>query len=347
MSFDADVAIIGAGPLGIELAAAFKLAGISYLLFDKEQLGQMIYNFPPQTHFFSSNDRISIAGIPIQTLDQQKCTREEYLTYLRTVFSTYGLQIHAFEEVTAIEQKDGFVITTSKRKYKTHFVVVATGSTSRPRLLNVPGEELPHVSTKMVDPHLYYQQTVVVIGGKNSAVESAIRLSHAGAHPHIILRKPELEKDAVKYWLFPELEGGVKRGEILMTPNAEVVEITPTSVKVRDLGNNQIKEIQADRVIKAIGFDADMSLLEKLGVELVTSVRRPAFQEDTMETKVPNLFVLGTIVGGTQRAYRVFIENSHQHVGKILNCIASRLHKELPPIEWVSKKDAVPLHLEQ
>jgi thioredoxin reductase (NADPH) len=347
MSFDADVAIIGAGPLGVELAAALKLSGISYLLFDKEQLGQMIFNFPPQTHFFSSNDRISIAGIPIQTLDQQKCTREEYLAYLRTVVGTYGLQIHPFEEVLSVTIKDGFILTTPKKTYRTRFVVVATGSTSRPRLLKVPGESLPHVYTKMVDPHLYFQQKVVVIGGKNSAVETAIRLSHAGAHPHLILRKPDLDKDAVKYWLFPELEGGLKRGEILMTQNAEVIEITPSSVKIRDLGTQQVKEVAADCVIKAIGFEADMSLLQRLGVELITTVQRPAFDDATMETKVPNLFVLGTIVGGTQRGYRVFIENSHQHVGKILSCIANRLNITPPHIDWVTKKDAVPLHLEQ
>jgi len=71
-----EAAIIGAGPLGIELAIALKLAGISYVQFDKGQVGQMIANFPPQTRFFSSSERISLSGIPIQTLDQQKCSRE-------------------------------------------------------------------------------------------------------------------------------------------------------------------------------------------------------------------------------------------------------------------------------
>lgn len=347
MSFDAEVAIIGAGPLGIELAAALKLSSISYLLFDKEQMGQMIYNFPPQTHFFSSNDRIAIAGIPIETLDQQKCTREQYLAYLRTVFLTYQLEIHPFEEVVAIEPKDGFVVTTNKAVYKVRFVVVATGSTSYPRKLNVPGENLPHVGIKMADPQHYFQQKVAIIGGKNSAVETALRLFQAGAHPHIIMHKPTLEKEAIKYWLYPELEGCIKRGEILLTSNAEVVEILPGRIKVKDLSSNKIIDIEADQVIKAIGFDADMSLLEKLGIKLITSVQRPEFDDATMETQVPNLFVLGTIIGGTQRGYKVFIENSHNHVGKILNCIGSRLDRRIPEIHWVSKKDAVALHLEQ
>src|SRR5947208_8370493 len=80
-----DVAIIGAGPIGLELAVAFKRAGIDYLQFDARQIGYTISWFPPQTRFFSSNDRIAIAGVPLQTPDQNKCTREQYLAYLRTV----------------------------------------------------------------------------------------------------------------------------------------------------------------------------------------------------------------------------------------------------------------------
>ena len=77
-------AIIGAGPLGIELAVALKRASIPYIHFDAKQIGHTISWFPPQTRFFSSNERIAIAGVPLQTPDQMKCTREEYLAYLRT-----------------------------------------------------------------------------------------------------------------------------------------------------------------------------------------------------------------------------------------------------------------------
>src|SRR4051794_17186578 len=69
----AQVAIIGAGPLGIELAVALKRAGISCLHFDAKQIGYTISWFPPQTRFFSSNERIAIAGVPLQTADQMKC----------------------------------------------------------------------------------------------------------------------------------------------------------------------------------------------------------------------------------------------------------------------------------
>src|SRR6478672_5371198 len=97
---DAQVAIVGAGPLGIELAVALKRAGVSALQFDARQVGHTISWFPPQTRFFSSNDRIAIAGVPLQTPDQMKATREEYLAYLRAVVQQFDLKINTYEPVT-------------------------------------------------------------------------------------------------------------------------------------------------------------------------------------------------------------------------------------------------------
>src|SRR5215471_770065 len=100
----ADVAIIGAGPIGIELAIALKRRGIDYLQFDARQIGYTISWFAPQTQFFSSNDRIAIAGVPLHTPNQGKATREQYLTYLRCVIEQFDLQINVYEPITGIER---------------------------------------------------------------------------------------------------------------------------------------------------------------------------------------------------------------------------------------------------
>src|SRR5437764_15490921 len=90
----AEVGIIGAGPIGIELAVALKRAGIDYLHFDAKQIGYTISWFAPQTKFFSSNERIAIAGVPLETPDQGKATREQYLAYLRGVVKQFDLKIN-------------------------------------------------------------------------------------------------------------------------------------------------------------------------------------------------------------------------------------------------------------
>src|SRR5881394_3457097 len=99
-----DVALIGAGPIGLELAVALKHAGVDYLHFDAKQIGYTISWFAPQTRFFSSNERIAIAGVPLQTPDQGKCTREQYLAYLRSLVEEFDLRVNTYEPVVGIER---------------------------------------------------------------------------------------------------------------------------------------------------------------------------------------------------------------------------------------------------
>ena len=84
------VAIIGAGPIGLELAVAFKQFGIDYIQFDAGQIGTTIAWYPIEMLFHSSSDRLGLAGVPIQTATQQKITREEYLAYLRALVMQFG-----------------------------------------------------------------------------------------------------------------------------------------------------------------------------------------------------------------------------------------------------------------
>src|SRR5438128_6427 len=119
-----DVIVIGAGPIGLELAVALKREGVDYLQFDAKQIGYTISWFPPQTRFFSSSDRIAIAGVPLQTPDQNKCTREQYLAYLRSVVQQFDLRVNTYEPVTSIERQggNGFQIMTrpasGQRRYR-------------------------------------------------------------------------------------------------------------------------------------------------------------------------------------------------------------------------------------
>src|SRR3954463_5288248 len=102
-----DVAVIGAGPIGLALAAALKRAGFDYLHFDAKQIGYTVSWFAPQTRFFSSHERIAIAGVPLQTPDGGKCSREQSLPYLRTVVQHFDLRVRPYEPVTAIDQIPG------------------------------------------------------------------------------------------------------------------------------------------------------------------------------------------------------------------------------------------------
>ncbi|MHC4107115.1 MAG: NAD(P)-binding domain-containing protein, partial [Planctomycetota bacterium] len=182
-----EVIVVGGGPIGIELGVALQRAGVETLHLEAGQIGWTMFRWPPMTRWFSSPERITIAGCPIQTLDQSKCTREEYLAYLRSVVMQFGLEIHTYEPVVELARRsDGFVVTTRlhdgrSRTHRGRRLVLATGGMARPNLLGIPGEDQTHASHYMGDPHEYFGKRVLIVGGRNSAVEAALRLYHAGA----------------------------------------------------------------------------------------------------------------------------------------------------------------------
>ena len=144
------VIIVGAGPIGLELAIALKRANVDYLHFDAGQVGQTITWFPRQAQFFSSPERIGISGVPLVTPDQTKATREEYLAYLRGVVEQFQLEVRTLQRVTAISRPDPtepFIVQThhggTDEAFTARYVVLAVGDMHRPRLLHIPGEEPP------------------------------------------------------------------------------------------------------------------------------------------------------------------------------------------------------------
>ena len=342
-----DVIIIGAGPIGLELAVALKKRGIDYLHFDAKQIGYTISWFAPQTRFFSSNERIAIAGVPLETPDQSKASREEYLGYLRGVVKQFDLDVRTYEPVVGIDRPPymagEFVVTTNprgiSRTYRAGRVVLCTGGTDRPRRLNVPGEDLPHVDHYFRDPHIYFGRKLLVVGGKNSAVEAALRSHHAGAKVAISYRREQLPEKSIKYWLLPEINHLIKSGRIKSYFETQPAAITPTHVTLRKSGYrvsgigsdppiaipdtrhptpDDIFDVPADFVLALIGYEQDNTLFKQAGVELVGECGAPAFDDRTMETNVPGLYVAGTAVGGTQNKFTVFIENCHVHVDRIV-----------------------------
>ena len=325
------VLIVGAGPIGLEVHWELKRRGIDCLQVDKSQVGSTIGWFPEGMTFFSSPDRIGICGIPLQTPGQRKATKEEYLDYLRSVAVAHDLPVRSYEEVVSIEP--GFVATTRRadgeHRIEAEAVVLATGDMAFSRKLGIPGEDLAHVSHYFVEPHRYFRRKLLVVGGKNSAVEAALRCWHAGADVSISYRRDAFPEKSVKYWLLPELKGRVYRGEIAAHMETEPVAITPTHVTLRT--SDEDYDVPADAVLLMTGYTADMTLFEGLGARLEGENRQPVVNAETMETTVPGLYVAGTATAGTQHGYTLFLENCHIHAARIAAALAGEPPPPAPP----------------
>lgn len=326
-----EVLIVGAGPIGIEMAVALKRAGVDAAHLDAGSVGATIEWWAPGTRFFSSPERIAIAGVPLASLEQEKATREEYLAYLRQVVRTFDLEIAQYERVTEIRREgDGFVVESVRnrgsaegtaRTWRAKRVVLAIGDMHRPHIVGIPGEEMGHVSHYLEEPHRYFGQRVAIVGGKNSAVEAAIRCSRIGARVTISYRQGEFS-EKVKYWLRPELLSLIKHKKIGFEPETVPTRITEEGVWVRDVSGGDERLLAADFVLMLTGYVQDTTLFEQVGVELVGAERAPKHNPRTMETNVPGLFVAGTAAAGTQvGGVKVFIETSHVHVRRIMRAI--------------------------
>ncbi|MDG1898309.1 MAG: NAD(P)-binding domain-containing protein, partial [Phycisphaerales bacterium] len=154
--------IIGGGPIGLEIAASLQIAGNDCIVLDSGAIGSTIDRlFPPNTRFFSSPERLEIAGVACSTVEQEKITREEYLCYLRQVVDTVGIDIRTFHHVETIHRSDdGFDLEARTRsgacrRFRTDRLVLATGGMARVRTLGIDGESLPHVRYELGDPHQY------------------------------------------------------------------------------------------------------------------------------------------------------------------------------------------------
>lgn len=326
------VVIVGGGPIGIEIAVALTRRGIANTIIEAGSVGHTISWWAPQTRWFSSNERIAIAGVPLVTVDGSKATREEYLAYLRGVVRQFDLSIATHTIATDVTPQPGGGLavrlrtTAGNRTIDASAVVLAIGGTDHPRRIDIPGTDRPHVDGYLREVHRYFGRRVLVVGGRNSAIEAALRLYHVGADVTLSYRGEELPEDHIKYWLLPEIKGLMKVGKIRGEFGTNPVEILDSTVRLQRGEDTFL--VDADDVLLLIGYEQDKGLLRRSGVNLIESMQRPRHDPETMMTDIDGVYVAGTAVAGTQSSkYKTFLENCHVHVDRIVNHLDARLSR--------------------
>ena len=212
-----DLLVVGAGPTGIAIGAEAKGAGLSTLLVDRGALTANLMAFPTSMTFFTTRDRLEIAGLPFP-VPHDKPDRREALTYYRSVVAHHDLPLALHEEVLAVTPLgDGFEVRTRTRAGErlrgARAVALATGYFHNPRLLGVTGEDQEWVSSRYLEPYGHFGERVVIVGGGNSAAETALDLWRNGANVTVIHRGASF-KPTVKYWVKPDIENRVADGAI-------------------------------------------------------------------------------------------------------------------------------------
>jgi thioredoxin reductase (NADPH) len=297
-----DLIIIGAGPAGLSAAEAAVRESLNYVVLEKGTIADTIRQYPVGRTLFSTPNELEMREGSLKPC-REKPTREELLSHYIHFVLDRDLRINTSEEVTGVERllPEGFAVRTSVTEYTTARLLFAIGAMDHPRRLNVPGEDLPKVHHRFVEPYAYVRKAALVVGGGNSAAEAALFLSEEGARTTMAIWRTDWENrdpkaGAMKHWVRTPLEREVAEGRLRVILYNQIEEVTEGDVKLTTETCEQIT-IPNDVVFVLVGSDADLTLLRKLGVRTepgksaMTEV--PVYDPETFETNVRGIYVAG------------------------------------------------------
>ena len=320
-----DIICFGAGPTGLACAIEAKRAGMRPLVIDKGTLCNSIFHYPVNMYFFTTPELLEIGDLPL-VCAAEKPTRVEALKYYRKCVEHFELELRLFELIEKLEGSDGtFTVTTRTedgevKQYRGKKIAVATGYYDLPNMIGVPGEDLPNVSHYYTEPHPYWRQDVVVVGGKNSAAEAALDLYRNGARVTLVHRDAELGS-TIKYWVRPDIENRIKARQIEALFKTRVKEFTEDAVIVEnDAGE---KRLAAKQVFALTGYHPDYAFIKSLGVTLNEETWKPDLNPETLESNVPGIFLAGVVIGGRHTS-EIFIENGRFHGKLIIDALVGK-----------------------
>jgi thioredoxin reductase (NADPH) len=319
-----DLLVIGAGPTGLAIGAAAVKAGLDVVLLDRGGLCDGIRQYPTDLQFFTTRERLEIAGVPFAIPDA-KPNRRQALAYYREVARQWNVPLALHEKVTGVRRAgDGFEVTSTRseqeRRWRAGAVALASGYFGKPLRLGVPGEDLPWVSARYHEPYGHFGDRVVVVGGGNTAAEAALELYRWQAQVTMVHRGAAF-RPGVKYWLKPDLENRIAEGSIAAHLETTVEAFVDGAVEVRTPQGR--KTLPADAAYVLIGYLPELELARQVGVTLEPETLMPRVDPETCESDVPGFFIAGTLQAG-RFTNRIFIENSRDHGPRIVACLARR-----------------------
>ena len=318
-----DVAVIGAGPVGLACAIEAKRANLSAVVVEKGSIVNSLVGYPTQMEFFSTPNLIEIGGHPFTTR-RYKPIREEALDYYAGVATAEDLKLSLFNRVRSISgTKGSFELAGDSSTISARRVIVATGFFDVPIKLEIPGEDLSKVTHYYKEPYRYFGQRVAIIGNKNSAAKAALDCHRHHAEVTLIVRDEELSS-SIKYWLKPDLQNRIDRGEVRALFEAVVTQIDEKSITVNH-GSNKGVIIENDFVLAMTGYKPDYPMLSSWQIEFDDDVARtPHHDASTFESSRPGIYLAGTVCGGLHTS-RWFIENGREHAAAIIKHISAGL----------------------
>jgi thioredoxin reductase (NADPH) len=262
---DFDVIIVGAGPAGIAAGLAAIQHKLRYRIVEQEDsLGGTVYHYPRNKIIMTAPIRLPIVGM----VKMSEISKEALLEFWNGIVDKTGLKISFREKMESLQPNGkGFQVKTSGGEYSARAVLLAIGRRGTPRSLEVPGEDLPKVVYRLIDPEQYRGQKVLVVGGGDSALEAALAVAEEdGTEVALSYRGEAFGRVKVKNR--QRLEAAQQHGRINVLLESYVVRIEPSEVVLKLTTGQAV--LPNDAVIISAGGVLPIDLLKKVGIQFET-----------------------------------------------------------------------------
>ena len=264
-AFSHDVVIVGAGPAGISASLAAKEKKLRFVTIEQEDsFGGTVYHYPRHKVVMTAPVQLPIVG----KMKFGEVSKERLLEFWQDVARRTRLEINFLERMESVKPDGpGFLVVTSKGRYRTRSILLAIGRRGTPRKLGVKGEEQPKVVYRLIDPEQYRGQHVLVVGGGDSALEAAVACAgESGTRVTLSYRSEAFSR--VKQKNRERLQQAEASGRLKLLMSSNVAEIGADSVAI-DQGGKKLK-LKNDAVIVCAGGVLPTPLLREIGVQVET-----------------------------------------------------------------------------
>jgi thioredoxin reductase/ferredoxin len=260
-----DLAIVGAGPAGFAASLAAKQKNLKFVTIEQDSLGGCVFQYPRAKLVMTSPAELPIIG----KMQFSHTSKEELLKFWLDAERKAGLKINYRERVESIQKLDdgSFAVKTGKQTYRASSVLLAIGRRGTPRKLGVPGEELPKVVYRLLEPEQYRGQSVLIVGGGDSALEAAASISDVDS-TQVALSYRGAAFDRAKPKNRQRVAEANKEGRLKVLLGSNVQQIARESVVV-DLQGKPM-EMRNDAVIVSAGGVLPTEFLRSAGIEVAT-----------------------------------------------------------------------------
>ena len=262
---DYDLIVVGAGPAGISATLAAKKNNLKVLTLEQGTLGGTVFTFPRSKIVMTSPMDLPLYG----KVKFHETSKAELLDLWHTVLSKNNIQIKENSKVEAIipEGKIFKVETTTGESYTTKTVLIAIGRRGTPRKLDVKGEDTEKVAYRLLEPEEIKNKNILVVGGGDSAIESALLLADANK---VTLSYRSDSFSRLKVRNAENIEEAIKNKKVTVLFSSKIVAIDTDTVSYTMKDSTDVLKMKNDLVYIFAGGELPTQFLKKIGIDVTT-----------------------------------------------------------------------------